>query len=273
WSCDPQTPNACENLDTYGHTTANSLAAGGGYLWAGLGNGIILRCNPNVANQCDTWDNAGTKKSVASISYDGQGALYAALYTKGTDGLVWSCPIATANACSDVKTGVNASSVSAGAGGVFWSAAAVQTNDVAGGVAGAVYSNTTSLTTTSKDSGFARLLYIPAGGPAGVGGAKVTVEAAKNVARKLARGCRNGKNPPGTVVVSWDQPWFNKPYIFTTTFKACNLTKQGVLNWSYGLLNVGDYTVTVTVGKYSGYVRYSLQQGKKKPVYVSVGRR
>lgn len=258
WSCDPQKADSCNQLDNYGKTVALSLAAGGGYLWAGLENGIIWRCDLNTADKCETWEYAGKDGSVTDLSYDGQGTLYAA--TNEKHGVIWSCPTASANGCSNVFSNVRGYAVAAGAGSVFSSS-----DD-------GLYFGTSKFTGADAASA-SMLLYLPAGGPVEVGAAKVTIDTARNVGRKLAQGCRAGKNPTGTVKVSWNTEYLNQTQYYTTTFKACDLTKQGVLNWSYGFLNDGDYRVTVTVGKYCGYARYTIKDAKDpKPVDVSVKR-
>ncbi|MGI9253660.1 MAG: hypothetical protein ACR2J8_07930 [Thermomicrobiales bacterium] len=194
WSCDPQTANSCINLDNYGATTANSLAAGGNYLWAGLQNGIIWRCDLNAKDNCTDWADAGTLQPVAqdvvSISYDGQGTIYAALgvvYTDNDDlykngGGLWACPTATADSC----TGFNRSATFP---------VAVSAN--AGNLASSLSSGTLTFNSQPIASGQyggynSWLLYIPPGGPVGVGGVSVQVKSAGALGGKLTKRCKAG---------------------------------------------------------------------------------
>ncbi|MFM9108172.1 MAG: hypothetical protein ACKOWF_15900, partial [Chloroflexota bacterium] len=191
WSCDPQAVNSCENLDLYGDTTANSLAAGGGYLWAGLDNGIIWRCDLNAVNACANWESAGYP--VKSISYDGEGTLYAAIQGKhnyGGTGVIWSCPIAAANQCSSVLSNVNGASVAAGAGGVFSST-----------LTGLNF-GTSAYTAAASSFDQAILLYVPAGGVSGVGGVSVNVLGGKWTDKLGKRCARGGKGLKGSVQVT-----------------------------------------------------------------------
>jgi hypothetical protein len=227
WSCDPQAVNSCENLDLYGDTTANSLAAGGGYLWAGLDNGIIWRCDLNAVNACADWESAGYP--VESISYDGEGTLYAAIQGKrnsvGT-GVIWSCPVAAADRCSSVLSNVNGASVAAGAGGVFsstWTG---------------LNFGTSAYTAASSNLDQANLLYVPAGGVTGVGGVSVALQGGK-WADKLGKRCTaRGKGLKGSVQVTGPGG-----HDKTVAVNLCALAKGGSVKETFDLLDQGTYTV------------------------------
>ena len=257
WSCDPQTANNCFTLDSYGYTTAKSLVAGGGYLWAGLDNGIIWRCDLNAMNACSNWENAG-EKVVNSISYDGQGTLYAAISNKY--GVVWSCPTAYANGCSTLLPNVFANSVAAGAGSVF-SSLSTSPGDV-------FHYGTSPFTGANTDTWKnSLLLYLPADGPVGVGGVSLTVKA-KALSQKLVKRCdKPGRTARATVTITG-------PAGFTKTMKvgACALVKNGAMKHRVDLLDPGDYTVSVQAGKHSGKASFSIVQDRTKPVNVKLTR-
>ena len=255
WSCSPDTVNACSTLDSYGQTLAWSLAAGGGYLWAGLENGIIWRCDLNAANACANWEKSGGQ--VKSISYDGQGTLYAAI--DADDGVVWSCPTAYANGCSNVLSSVESWSVAAGAGSVFSSTY----------VKGMYFGSSlfTAVGSGIGSWGSSVLLYVPADGPAGVGGVSLTVKA-KALSQKLVKRCdKPGRTARATVTVTG-------PEGFTKTMKvgACALVKNGAMKHRVDLLDPGNYTVTVQAGKHSGEASFSIVQDRTKPVNVKLTR-
>ena len=194
WTCDPLTANSCSTLDTYGNTTANSLAVGAGYLWAGLDNGIIWRCDPVKPNACDNWENSGGEP-ITSISYS-QDYLYAVAGSQfvmsGTrvTGVLWSCPTATKDNCTTLFGGQSRRvdlhpSVAAGPSdipgpsNVFWvgGAGADKRNQIA---YSAGDSRQSYLTThwnwgnvTYKTYPISQMLYLPADGPTGVGGIQV----------------------------------------------------------------------------------------------------
>ncbi|MGI9252531.1 MAG: hypothetical protein ACR2J8_02200 [Thermomicrobiales bacterium] len=263
WSCDPQNRNGCNNLDTYGNTTANSLAAGGGYLWAGLENGIIWRCSLNATNACANWDDAGDV--VNSISYDGQGALYAAIYNPNNNlkGTIWTCSTATANGCSDLLTVDSAYAVAAGAGSVFSSTSSFKMRN--GNHDAQIHFGTEKFDLADEDAN-PLLLYIPAAGPAGVGGVEVNVSAGA-LGQKLGNRCEAGRNPKAIVTVEGPQG-------FSKTLKvgACGLVKGGTHTRTLDLLDPGAYTVTVQAFKRRGQVRFTIEENTTKPVNVTLAR-
>jgi hypothetical protein len=255
WSCSPDTMNDCSTLDSYGETTAYSLAAGGGYLWAGLKNGIIWKCDLNAANACSTWDQAGNL--VYSISYDGESTLYAAINDK--HGVIWSCRVSTANACSNLVTDVNGAwSVAAGAETVFSST-----------VKGELRAGTNSFSGSGQGWAQSILLYVPADGPAGVGGVSVKMSA-RNLSQKLEKTCSPsgaGKMPKAIVTLTG-------PNDFAKTMKvgACTLVKTGATRHRVDLLDPGAYTVTVQAGKHRGKASFTIEQDLTRPVNVKLKR-
>jgi hypothetical protein len=254
WSCSPDTVNACSTLDSYGHTGAFSLAAGGGYLWAGLGNGIIWRCDLNAANACANWEQSGG--DVNSLSYNGQGTLYAAI--DAGKGPVWSCPTAYANGCSNVLSNVDGWSVAAGAGSVFSSS---YHNEL--------YYGTSQFSASSGFWSDSLLLYLPADGPVGVGGVSMTVEAkAMALSQKLVKRCdKPGRTARATVTVTG-------PNGFTKTMKvgACDLVKSGAMQHRVDLLDIGPYTVSVQAGKHSGEASFTVEPDRTTRVNLKLTR-
>ncbi len=223
WSCDPDTVNACENLDTYGITTANSLAAGGGYLWVGLNKWIVWRCDLNAANACATWGQS-TGSSVSGVSYDGQATLYASL--EGTQGVIWACAIAAANQCSNVRQNVYGTSVAAGAGGVFSSTTT------------SLNFGTSAFTAASSNLDQAKLLYVPAEGVTGVGGVSVALQGGKWTEKLGKRCAKGGKGLNGSVQVTGPGG-----HDKTVAVNLCALAKGGSVKETFDLLDQGTYTV------------------------------
>ncbi len=251
WSCDPTTANACSTLDSYGETTANSLVAGGGYLWAGLDNGIVWKCNLNSQNACDNWANLSA--SVNSISYDGQATLYAAIgSTKATDrnGSILSCSTSQSSTCGNVLTGINGLSVAAGAGSVFSSS---------------ILSFGASPFTAASPM-YGPLLYLPAEGPAGVGGVTVKMSAGKP-GNQLEKRCQASRNPKAAVTVEG-------PHGVSKTMKvgACGLAKGGTVTRTFDLLDPGAYMVTVTAGKYRGQASFTIEENATRQVNLNLKR-
>ncbi|MFM9108540.1 MAG: hypothetical protein ACKOWF_17780 [Chloroflexota bacterium] len=262
WSCDPQAVNACENLDYYGKTYAVALAAGGGYLWAGLENGILWRCDLNAANACANWDTAGYQ--INSLSYDGEGTIYAAVYDAldaygSTEGAIWSCPTAAANQCSNLISGINGASVAAGDGSVFSSTSA------------GLNFGTSAFTATSDNLKLADLLYVPAGGVTGVGGVLVKVLGGKWT-DKLGKRCeKSGKGLNGIVKVTG--PFGNDQ---TVAVNLCALAKGGRVKERVDLLEQGIYTVQVETTnakkQFSGSVTFTVETDTTGGVKVRLAR-
>ena len=258
WSCSPDTPNSCAVLDMDGDTWINSLAAGGGYLWAGLGNGILWRCDLNATNACANWDTAGNR--VESLSYAGPDTIYAAvgnIGNKGNRGVIWSCLTADANRCGALISNVSGLSVAAGAGNVFSSTES-----------SGMYFGTSRFTAASDAAASGTLIYLPAEGPAGVGSAQTNIRAKANaLGQKFRKRCNTpGKTARATITITGQD--------FTKTMKAeaCSLVKHGLLRHYVDLLDPGDYTVSVTAGKRSAEASFTIEQDKRRPVNVKLTR-
>ncbi|MFM9108171.1 MAG: hypothetical protein ACKOWF_15895, partial [Chloroflexota bacterium] len=258
WSCDPQTVNACRNLDEYGDDQAMALAAGGGYLWAGLyQSGIIWRCDLNAANACATWDT--TKYHIQSISYDGQGTLYAAVDDKESwsedNGRIWSCPTAAANRCSNLISGVNGLRVAAGAGSVFSSTEA------------GLNFGTSAFTAASSKLTGADLVYIPAGGVTGVGAVSVKVHGRKWTDKLGKRCAAGGKGLKGIVKVTGPNG-----HDKTVAVNLCALATGGSVKETFALLDPGTYTVQVETTnakkQFGGSVSVTVQPDQTPAVEV-----
>jgi len=252
WDCDPQAVNSCESLDFYGETYAGSLAAGGGYLWAGLENGIVWQCNLDTVNDCADWDTAGGP--VASVSYDGPGTLYAAI--SGSNGVIWSCLTASANRCGNLISNVNGASVAAGAGSVFSSTQL-----------GLNYGTSPFAAAAGAFNG-GQLVYVPAGGPAGVGATEVTVSAGKWT-RTLDRRCdARGKNPKATVTVR-----NRSGGVKSQKIGLCELRDAASVTRVFNLLDAGAYRVEARTKKHGGSGRVTVEQDQTVKISVRMTRK
>lgn len=190
WSCDPQTPNACINLDDLSANTNEvySLTVGAGYVWVGTENNTIYRCDPVTPNSCETW--VTTKEPISWVAYDGEGTLWATVSVNMGDGNqllnsgVWACSTTSAQTCSKAMTGVFARQVTADAGAAFSFANAGGSQLPTGPW---IWSNTaTSYTPYAMTTGtYGPLLYIPSGGPTISGTLRVRARATPAVMRRL----------------------------------------------------------------------------------------
>ncbi len=239
WSCDPYAVNACTDLDDAGSANVSSLAAGAGYLWAGLANGIIWRCDPYVVNRCQRWDTGGLR--IGSLSYDGAGTLYAAVGLVSTwadpdDGAIWSCPVATRDACSPVVDNVKGISVAAGAGSVFstnWAGASI------------LHFGATPFTGADGDWGTSPLLYIPATGPVGLGAVHAQVRFPE-AAKRLAARCADGVPHLARVRVTGPHG-----FRWKRTVDICQVRNPRMPELRLGLLDPGAYRVRIRTEKHA----------------------
>ena len=177
WSCLPNSPNRCQDLDHPGNKTVLSLAAGGGYLWAGLdGGGPLWRCDLDKEG-CDDWRQGGP---IISVSYDGRGTLYTFIETMlslSTYGAVLACSTAEKNTCSTVlRNAYEPKMVAAAADRVYASTCDKRPLYVGSpprslSVEAPPYSQS-----TRDDWCQALMLHVPAEGPLGVGGIDVRVK-------------------------------------------------------------------------------------------------
>lgn len=250
WSCPPDTANACITLDTYGQTQANALAAGGGSLWAGLDNGILWKCDPVAQNACTVRAQA-PRYEIGSISHDGTSTIYGALADYGNiggndKGLVIACPTANdTDACTTLlspsaSNDFRAGTVAAGAGSVFSSIADI--NDPT------TYSplsfGTLPFTASASSLENARLLYLPAGGPVGVGGVRLSITGAE-VRGRLRETCAGDRpvRPLVVRIVRIDEG--ERQGITTRRLRPCRLLATGTLRRTIDLLHAGDYAVVI----------------------------
>lgn len=181
-ACDPYAAGSCVQLD-WPDSEVVSLAAGAGYLWAGLANGILWRCDPTQANACQNWDKGGG--GIYSLSYDGQGTVYASVNTgsRTKPGTIWACSASQQNGCSNyLDVGPRSGGVAAGNGTVF------------AGNGNGLFVDKAPYLQARSGWGVPNMLYIPAAGPTGVGA--VSVRSARGPwLRKLNRQCQSAGGP------------------------------------------------------------------------------
>jgi hypothetical protein len=293
WSCNVNSVNDCATLDNPGKNNVLSLTAGAGYLWAGLENGIVWRCDLEIANSCVTWEKAS--QQIGGLAYDGQGTLGAVTggyyydssntYVAST-GVLWSCPTSYANGCTTLVNKTIGSkdvynfTVAAGEGSVWGS-----------GFVGNVYSQSSYGTTyvtlgntaytadypwqynNRTDEGFtytaASLLYIPAGGMTTGGSARVQVPFTGDATR-LARVCSYmGRRAIANVTISG-------PY--GKVKRRVNLCKYydanaGQAEIEFGALDLGAYRVTVQNQSYYGQADFVLNNKNVQGVSVPLNKK
>ena len=261
WRCDPWVTNGCLDLDNPGNTPVYSLAVGAGYLWAGLGSGIMWRCELDLANRCATWNKAA--KAIESISYDNQGALAAGIF--GSNGVLWSCPTATANSCSNLVTNKWVYSTAAYAGSIFGS-----TYD---GKKCQIYFGSTpySSSANSNCSSYGTsLLYIPAGGPTTLGSARVQVPFVKD-AERLATFCaKKGRRVMADVSVSGPYGMKVKRRVNLCKLYDANSVRSEI---KFGALDHGQYRVTVQSRSFYGQAEFVLNDNNVQDVSVTLRKR
>ena len=149
-------------------------------------------------------------------------------------------------------------SVAAGAGSVFSSTQSVPLHL---GTSPFTASNSTHW--RSSD-----LLYIPADGPVGVGGVKVTMSA-NRLNQKLETRCV--QSPPNKIRAASVTVTGPNKFAKTLRFDVCALSAAAVAK-TFDLLDPGDYTVTVQAGKQSGQETVTVVQDRTKPVNVKLTR-
>ncbi|MFM9108201.1 MAG: hypothetical protein ACKOWF_16045, partial [Chloroflexota bacterium] len=181
----------------------------------------IWRCDLDTTNACANWEQGGD--GAQSLSYDGQGTLYAAI--AGKNGVIWSCPTAAANQCSNLFSGVNGVAVAAGDGSVFSSA-------------NGLFFGSSPFTATSSNLVNSFLLYVPAGGVSGVGGVSVALYGGKWTDKLGKRCAKGGKGLKGSVQVTGPGG-----YDKTVAVNLCALAKGGSVKETFDLLDPGTYTV------------------------------
>lgn len=279
WRCDPWVTNGCLDLDNPGKTSVDSLAVGAGYLWAGLGSGIMWRCDLDLANRCATWNKAA--KAIESISYDNQGSLAAGIF--GSNGVLWSCPTATANSCSSLVTNKWVYSTAAYAGSIFGS-----TDD---GKKCQIYFGSTpySSSANSKYCSFGTsLLFVPKGGvvssgsvnlsvplqpsgssPALTSGSTPALAANSAELAKLAKRCERGGRVKARV--SLEGPYGS----VKRNVNLCKFIRDGRPQVNFAAIDREHfYKVTASVERFYGEATFYLDENDElKDVSIELKRR
>ena len=232
WRCDPTTKDSCVNVQLYNKTSVTALAAGAGSIWAGLGNGKIVRCDPSGTSGCADWKTPGSAW-IQSLSYDGAGTLYA-----GTADGTWSCPTGSTVGCSSVNA---SGSQVAAVGGVVYSSGDYVLLD--GGTT--IYPGTDPDRIYSyPDQKGNPLLYIPAGGLPALGAANVQVRFPE-AAKRLAARCADGVPLIAHVRVTGPNDFHWK-----RTVDVCRIRNPRMPDVRLGLLDPGTYHVRVRTPKH-----------------------
>ena len=250
WRCGLWTNDDCQVFDDPKGPALRSLEVGGGYLWVGRSDGVIWRCDMTAANRCAVWDTAG--QQIDALSYDGAGTLYAAVHAGANrqhPAVVWSCSTAHANGCltvpadtgtSDMRFALN---VEAGGGGVF---------NVSGATDSQPRLNFGSLPLSdpSNDAGSMSLLYVPAGGLAPQGAARIvlpdlTGRLAK-VGARCAKALASGRARAAKV---WADLVVTGPY-GVRFHRRVDVCTPNAADWSFGSLDAGRYSASLRVHQF-----------------------
>jgi len=247
WKCDPDTANQCTNLDTYGNTFASSFSAGGGYLWALLTNGILWRCDPVTVNDCADWGTPGS----GQVTSDGAGTNYVASWQG-----ILACPQVATGTCTTTAITSVANSVAAWNGSFF---AAM------GKYPPSLYTGGTPYAYDGTHWAYANLLYLPAGGPVGVGGARMTISAPELTARMEHRCARSETTPRARIRIVGPNGMRK-----VTHFRVCRLRGDGVYRVLHDLLDPGLYTVRIRSGRHRGQASFTVEPDTTKRVSVAI---
>lgn len=241
WRCGLWTNDDCQVFDDPKGPDLLSLEVGGGYLWAGRSDGVIWRCDMTAANRCAVWDTAASVR-IEALSYDGAGTLYATVQSnKHNKGLVWSCSTAHANGCLTVPSDTGAGemryalNVEAGGGGVFNVSGVPDTNP-------RLNFGTLPLSPRSNSAASMSLLYVPAGGLAPQGAARIGLPDLTGRLAKVGELCaRAGK--------VWADLTVTGPYgvRFDRRVDVCAPNAAG---WSFGSLDAGRYSASLRVHQF-----------------------
>jgi hypothetical protein len=286
WACPTMTANACTVLDNPG--TKNgiyTLAAGAGYLWAGLENGLVWRCSLTNDNACANWDKAG--QMIGNVAYDGQGNL--GIVTGGISGnqiqygVLWSCPTATANACTTIMPiGKNVLNGVAAGNGNIW-ASYVNYGPTTAQPSLSLNNKSTGTTPFKSCCGAqityinfhpiqdtANLLFIPAGGPTTLGSARVQVPFVKD-AERLATFCaKKGSRVMADVSVSGPYGMKVKRRVNLCKLYDANTVRSEI---KFGALDHGQYRVTVQSRSFYGQADFVLNDNNVQDVSVTLRKR
>lgn len=265
YSCPANSVGSCQILNKFNFRNSDvyGLAVGGGYVWAGLNNGQIWRCDPVIASTCNVWDTAG--QGIASLADDGQGTLWAAATGKQVfthpSNVIWSCTEAYANGCTDVISNVFAQQVTAGAGQGFSSVGNNGSAYPPIAYGATQYPQSVVWATGAYDA--PGILYVPAGGVTGLGGVQVRLAAPK---RALARACTKRDALPASVEVRGAHK--------VRVVRRLDLCKA---RWAaqiavrrYDLLYPGTYSVRVRSSEFSRTTRIVVKKNRTPRVTVSL---
>ena len=264
YSCNLDLQLGCgDPWDSFGKNNhAWSMAAGGGYLWVGLNNGVMWRCSTNQPNDCQNWNTAGNP--IVSIAYDA-GWLYAGVantYSGNisrdkSNGVIWKCPASTANSCQTLLTPgpfsgaaaggtVSTQTVTAGAGNVFANVVPALASQPA------TYWGTSPFALTVGSTDGSRcdlpitsikpwcapwpmgLFYVPAGGIVTTG----TLGVSLPLEDELTAQCANSGELAGLVTVSGPNQ--------TNLLRTVDLCAPQ--DWYFPTLDPGEHSVRVSVG-------------------------
>lgn len=190
------------------------------------------------------------------ISYDGEGTIYAAVAWTGSGQknktpVLWSCETASANGCSSVLLGNNVWEVEAGAGGVFsltGDAWVTPIRDIRFG--SGTFSHPPTPAQTSP-----HILYVPAGGTAGVGGIAVHARI-PSLGPRITDRCA-GSAPYPKAMVRVKGPY---GYRRDLMLKVCDLAGGSLVRRVFPFLDAGAYVVKVR-GPVTGTVRLRVRPG------------
>jgi len=151
-------------------------------------------------------------------------------------------------------------SVAAGAGSVFSSASP-----------GGLHYGTSSFTATNANTWqSSNLLYLPAGGTVGVGAVKVTMSANRLNHRLEKRCVRTPAIRTRAASVRITGP---NTFAKTLRFDACALLNAAAVVKTFDLLDPGDHTVTVKVGKRSRQATFTVNPDRTTKVNLKLSPR
>ena len=112
-SCSATRVTSCSELDDAGANYIASLNYSENKLWAGLSNGIIWECLPEIANECGEVGNGGKHSGVNTVVHE-NGRAYAGF----SDGSLYSCIEATNKGCFTIDSfGSSVNALAIGPGG------------------------------------------------------------------------------------------------------------------------------------------------------------
>ncbi len=253
WSCPGLVANSCTNLD-YLDANGNkvySLALGAGYLWVGTQNKTLYRCDPVASDSCTSWFTA--EEPIPSVAYDGQGTLMTGVSvnqgdgTQLSDSAVLACSTTSASTCSTSMADVYVRQVTADGGEAFSMANQGGSQLPSGPWAwynASIGSAGFAMTANSQS----QLLYIPAGGPTGVGSLRVRPGLAPD---RLRAACADGTARRASIRVRGPHG-----VDITRRIRLCGRGRPVPRPLvTFPLLDPGAYTVTLRTRTFSARAR------------------